>query len=74
MARLFSEFKLREQTFRNRIFVSPMCQYSATDGVPGDFHLIHYGSRAMGGAALVHTEMTCVSPEARITSRKFEKF
>jgi anthraniloyl-CoA monooxygenase len=51
----------------NRFVVSPMCQYSAEDGLPGDFHLVHYGARGMGGAGLLFTEMTCVSPEARIT-------
>src|SRR5690606_30542970 len=47
--------------------VSPMAMYCATDGTPGDFHFVHYGARAQGGAGLVYTEMTCVSPEARIT-------
>jgi anthraniloyl-CoA monooxygenase len=51
----------------NRVVVSPMCMYSAEQGVPGDFHLVHYGSRGMGGAGLVFTEMTCVAPDARIT-------
>ena len=51
----------------NRVVVSPMATYSAVDGTPGDFHLVHYGARAMGGAGLVFTEMTCVSPTARIT-------
>lgn len=67
MARLFSEFKLREQTFRNRIFVSPMCQYSATDGVPNTWHLVHLGARAVGGAGLVMVEATGVCPEGRIS-------
>ncbi len=53
----------------NRVVVSPMAQYLAVDGVPGDWHLMHYGSRAAGGAGLVVTEMTCVSPTGRITSR-----
>jgi anthraniloyl-CoA monooxygenase len=52
---------------KNRIMVSPMATYSAKDGIPGDFHLVHLGSRAMGGAAIIFTEMTCTSPEARIT-------
>jgi len=64
---MFAPFALREMTLENRIVVSPMATYSATDGTPNDFHLVHYGSRAMGGAGLVFTEMTCVSPTARIT-------
>jgi 2,4-dienoyl-CoA reductase-like NADH-dependent reductase (Old Yellow Enzyme family) len=67
MSRLFSPFKLREIEFRNRIFVSPMCQYSSDDGMPADWHLVHLGSRAVGGAALVMTEATAVSPEGRIS-------
>ncbi|MGA6993861.1 MAG: NADH:flavin oxidoreductase/NADH oxidase [Candidatus Deferrimicrobiaceae bacterium] len=66
-ARLFSPLRLRERVFKNRIFVSPMCQYSAVDGMPTDWHLVHLGSRAVGGAALVMTEATAVSPEGRIT-------
>jgi len=66
-ARLFSPLRLRELEFKNRIFVSPMCQYSAADGMPTDWHLVHLGSRAVGGAALVMTEATAVSPEGRIT-------
>lgn len=66
-ARLFSPLRLRERTFRNRVFVSPMCQYSAVDGMPGHWHLVHLGSRAIGGAGLVMTEATAVSPEGRIT-------
>ena len=64
---MFAPFRLREMTLANRVVVSPMATYSAHDGVPGDFHLVHYGGRAMGGAGLVFTEMTCVSPTARIT-------
>ena len=64
---MFTPFRLRGMTLANRIVVSPMATYSATDGVPGDFHLVHYGARAMGGAALVYTEMTCVSADGRIT-------
>ena len=64
---MFAPFKLRELTLENRIVVSPMATYSAADGTPGDFHLVHYGARAMGGAGLVFTEMTCVSPTGRIT-------
>ncbi|CAM2166095.1 anthraniloyl-CoA monooxygenase [Paraburkholderia sacchari] len=64
---MFTPFKVRGVTLKNRVVVSPMAQYSARDGVAGDYHLMHLGARAMGGAALVMTEMTCVSPEARIT-------
>ena len=64
---MFQPFRLRDMIVPNRVVVSPMDMYSAKDGVPGDFHLVHYGSRAMGGAGLVFTEMTCISPEARIT-------
>jgi 2,4-dienoyl-CoA reductase-like NADH-dependent reductase (Old Yellow Enzyme family) len=67
MSRLFSPFKLRDLTFRNRIFVSPMCQYSSYDGMPTDWHLVHLGSRAVGGAGLVMVEATAVSPEGRIS-------
>ena len=58
---------VRSLTLKNRIVVSPMAQYSAVDGVVGDYHLVHLGARAMGGAALVMVEMTCTSPDARIT-------
>lgn len=64
---MFAPLKLREMEVANRIVVSPMATYSATDGTPDDFHLVHYGARAQGGAGLVFTEMTCVSPEGRIT-------
>lgn len=64
---LFSPLTLRELTFPNRIFVSPMCQYSSRDGFPTDWHLVHLGSRAVGGAGLVMTEATAVSPEGRIS-------
>ncbi len=64
---MFHPFALRGLTVPNRVVVSPMCMYSAVDGVPGDFHLVHYGSRAMGGAGLLFTEMTCVAADARIT-------
>ena len=67
MAKLFSDFKLRELSFRNRIFVSPMCQYSSVDGMPNSWHLVHLGSRAVGGAALVMVEASSVSPEGRIS-------
>ncbi|MEN3746397.1 bifunctional salicylyl-CoA 5-hydroxylase/oxidoreductase [Sphingomonas sp. HF-S3] len=64
---IFAPYRLRDMTLENRIVVSPMAMYSATDGTPDDFHLVHYGARAQGGAGLVYTEMTCVSPDARIT-------
>ncbi|MER6051595.1 bifunctional salicylyl-CoA 5-hydroxylase/oxidoreductase [Streptomyces sp. NPDC001793] len=64
---MFTPFRLRGLTLRNRVVVSPMDMYSAVDGTPGDFHLVHLGSRALGGAGLVMTEMVCVSPEGRIT-------
>ncbi|MHB1513820.1 MAG: NADH:flavin oxidoreductase/NADH oxidase [Acidiferrobacter sp.] len=67
MSALFSSFRLRSQTFRNRIFVSPMCQYSSIDGFPTAWHLVHLGSRAVGGAGLVMMEATAVSPEGRIS-------
>jgi 2,4-dienoyl-CoA reductase-like NADH-dependent reductase (Old Yellow Enzyme family) len=67
MSRLFSPLTLRGVTFRNRVFVSPMCQYSSEDGLPNDWHLVHLGSRAVGGAGLVMTEATAVSPEGRIS-------
>ncbi len=67
MSRLFSPLKLRDLTFRNRIFVSLMCQYSSIDGMPTDWHLVHLGSRAVGGAGLVMVEATAVSPEGRIS-------
>lgn len=63
----FQPFRLRDMTVNNRFVVSPMCQYCATDGLPGDWHMVHYGARGIGGAGLMYTEMTCVSPEARIT-------
>jgi anthraniloyl-CoA monooxygenase len=64
---MFAPFRLRDMRLKNRIVVSPMAQYKAVDGCPTDWHLVHYGERAKGGAALVCTEMTCVSPEGRIT-------
>ncbi|MGW0120753.1 bifunctional salicylyl-CoA 5-hydroxylase/oxidoreductase [Streptomyces sp. NPDC003327] len=64
---MFTPFRLRGLTLRNRIVVSPMDMYVAEDGVPGDFHLVHLGARALGGAGLVMTEMVCVAPEGRIT-------
>ncbi|WP_440582080.1 bifunctional salicylyl-CoA 5-hydroxylase/oxidoreductase, partial [Streptomyces flavofungini] len=64
---MFTPFRLRGLTLRNRVVVSPMDMYSAEDGVPGDFHLVHLGARALGGAGLVMTEMVCVSEHGRIT-------
>src|SRR5688500_5013005 len=66
-APMFAPFKLREMHLENRIAVSPMAMYSAVDGTPNDFHFVHLGERALGGAGLVFTEMTCVSPEGRIS-------
>ena len=66
-AKLFEPFPLRSITLRNRIGVSPMCQYSCTDGLVGDWHFVHLGSRAVGGAGLVMAEATAVSPEGRIS-------
>jgi 2,4-dienoyl-CoA reductase-like NADH-dependent reductase (Old Yellow Enzyme family) len=66
-ARLFESITLRGLTMRNRVFVSPMCQYSATNGIPSDWHLVHLGSRAVGGAGLVMAEATGVAPEGRIS-------
>jgi 2,4-dienoyl-CoA reductase-like NADH-dependent reductase (Old Yellow Enzyme family) len=67
MSQLFSPFKLRGLEFRNRVFVSPMCQYSSPGGIPTDWHLVHLGSRAVGGAGLVMTEASGISPEGRIS-------
>jgi anthraniloyl-CoA monooxygenase len=64
---MFTPFTVRSVTLKNRVVVSPMAQYSATDGIAGDYHLVHLGARAMGGAGLVVAEMTCVSADARIT-------
>jgi 2,4-dienoyl-CoA reductase-like NADH-dependent reductase (Old Yellow Enzyme family) len=64
---LFSPLILSGVSFRNRIFVSPMCQYSATDGLPNEWHFVHLGSRAVGGAACIIQEATAVAPEGRIT-------
>jgi anthraniloyl-CoA monooxygenase len=64
---MFTPFKVRGLSLKNRVIVSPMAMYMAEDGMPNDFHLVHFGARAMGGAAMVFTEMTCVSPDARIT-------
>jgi anthraniloyl-CoA monooxygenase len=64
---MFLPFRLRGMTLINRVVVSPMAQYSAVDGLPGDWHLVHYGHRALGGAGLLYTEMTCVSAQGRIS-------
>jgi anthraniloyl-CoA monooxygenase len=64
---MFMPFRLRDMVLENRVVVSPMDQYSALDGVPGDWHFVHLGSRAVGGAGLVYVEMTCPSPEGRIS-------
>jgi len=67
MSTLFSPFAIKGVTFRNRIAVSPMCQYSAVEGFANDWHLVHLGSRAVGGAALIIQEATAVCPEGRIS-------
>lgn len=69
MAKLFSPIKIRDLEIRNRIFIAPMCQYSceSKDGVPNNWHVVHYGSRAAGGAGLVIVEATAVTPEGRIS-------
>ena len=67
MAHLFEPLTLRGLTLPHRIFVSPMCQYSSTDGFASDWHLVHLGSRAVGGAALVLTEATAVTADGRIS-------
>jgi anthraniloyl-CoA monooxygenase len=64
---MFTPFKVRDVVLKNRVVVSPMAQYSAVDGLAADYHLVHLGARAMGGAGLVFAEMTCVSADARIT-------
>ncbi|TIY01400.1 MAG: bifunctional salicylyl-CoA 5-hydroxylase/oxidoreductase, partial [Mesorhizobium sp.] len=66
-APMFAPFRLRDMALQNRIVVSPMAQYKAVDGCPTDWHFAHYAERAKGGAGLVYIEMTCVSPEGRIT-------
>jgi 2,4-dienoyl-CoA reductase-like NADH-dependent reductase (Old Yellow Enzyme family) len=67
MSKLFSKLKLRDVEFRNRVFVSPMCQYSSDNGLPTEWHHVHLGSRAVGGAGLVMVEATAVSAEGRIS-------
>src|SRR5574340_191407 len=66
-SRLFSPLTIRGVSFPNRLWVAPMCQYSAVDGVPGDWHLVHLGTFAKGGAGLVLTEATAITPEGRIS-------
>lgn len=65
---LFSAFKLRDLEFKNRIVVSPMCEYSAVEGHPQTWHLVHLGSRAVGGAGLVFTEASAVQAVGRISA------
>ncbi len=67
MSKLFEKLKIRDVAFRNRLWISPMCQYSSVDGMPTDWHLVHLGSRAVGGAGLVIVEATAVVPEGRIS-------
>ena len=67
MVKLFEPIKIKNAVLKNRIVVSPMCQYSSIDGIANDWHLVHLGSRAVGGAGLVIAEATAVSPEGRIT-------
>jgi 2,4-dienoyl-CoA reductase-like NADH-dependent reductase (Old Yellow Enzyme family) len=67
MPHLFDSFRLRDVTFQNRIAVSPMCQYSSEHGFANDWHFVHLGSRAVGGAGLVLTEATAIVPEGRIS-------
>src|ERR1700759_3532782 len=67
MAKLFSPLTIKSVTFKNRIVVSPMCEYSCVDGFSNDWHLVHLGSRAVGGAALVMTEATAVTADGRIS-------
>ena len=66
-SKLFTPLNIRSLEFKNRIFVSPMCQYSAEDGTPNNWHLVHIGGFAVGGAGLVFTEMADISAEGRIT-------
>lgn len=64
---IFQPFNIGQMRVENRIALSAMCQYCADDGVPNDWHLVHYGARGLGGVGLLHTEMICISPGARIT-------
>ena len=67
MALLFERLRIRSIELKNRIAVSPMCEYSSVDGFANDWHLVHLGTRAVGGAGLIFTEAASVSPEGRIT-------
>src|SRR6186997_3700346 len=67
MSHLFDPLTIRSVTFSNRVCVSPMCEYSSTDGYANDWHFVHLGSRAVGGAGLIFTEATAVLPEGRIS-------
>ena len=67
MPHLFDQLKLRDVVLANRIGIPPMCQYSAHDGVASEWHFVHYGSRAVGGAALMIVEATAITPEGRIS-------
>src|ERR1017187_610570 len=67
MAHLFDPLSIRDLTFANRVFVSPMCEYSSTDGYANDWHFVHLGSRAVGGASLVFTEAAAVLADGRIS-------
>src|ERR1700753_1271983 len=67
MAHLFDPLTIRDTTFSNRVFVSPMCEYSSSNGFANDWHFVHLGSRAVGGAGLVLTEAAAVVPEGRIS-------
>jgi len=67
MSQLFTPLQMRSLTLRNRIFVAPMCQYSSVDGLPNNWHMVHLGSRAVGGAAMVIVEATAVEPQGRIS-------
>src|SRR5690349_5695177 len=69
MANLFDKLTIKSVKLKNRIAVSPMCQYSSEDGFANDWHLVHLGSRAVGGAGLIFTEAASVSPEGRITPK-----
>ena len=66
-SQLFTAIKIKDITFKNRIVISPMCQYSATDGFATNWHLVHLGARAIGGASLIIQEATAVAPEGRIS-------
>jgi 2,4-dienoyl-CoA reductase-like NADH-dependent reductase (Old Yellow Enzyme family) len=68
MTHIFDPYSIRGVAFRNRVFVSPMCQYSSGDGLPNDWHFVHLGSRAVGGAGMVMVEASAVAPEGRITA------